>query len=76
MRWFPILLCLLVPANAVTIQLEEAWFPKLNQLCEAARYGNRMLADKLCEELSEMAKKAAVEEEKAKAEAEKEKDKK
>jgi len=70
MRWFPILLCLLVPANAASIKIEESWYPKINQLCEAARYGNRMLADQLCTELSEMAQKAAREEEAAKAKAE------
>jgi hypothetical protein len=49
-------------ASAAELRLGEAWFPKLNALCDAARYGNRMMADQVCAELAQLAQKSVAEE--------------
>jgi hypothetical protein len=43
---------------AAEMKLGPEWFQKLGMLCEMARYGSRMQAEPICNELSEMAKKA------------------
>lgn len=53
------------PAIAIELKLDDAWLPKLQQLCAAAQYGSRMTAEPICQELQQLAQRAAAEEQKA-----------
>lgn len=53
-------------AHATEIKLDDSWVPRLGQLCDAARYGSRMTAEPICNDLASVVQKAQAEE-KAKA---------
>ena len=72
MRLMPLIIFLglsVVSATAMEIKLDDAWIPKLAQLCDGARFASRMTAEPICNELAALVQKAQ-DEAKKKAEAE------
>jgi hypothetical protein len=70
----PILTSLFVLASvasvsAIELKLDDSWLPKLGQLCDAARFGSRMTAEPICNDLGTLVNKAQQEEAAAKAKA-------
>lgn len=57
---------------AAEIKLDDAWFVRLAQLCDAARYGSRMTAEPICNDLAVLVQKAQEADAKAKEKAGKE----
>lgn len=57
------------PAFAIDLRLEESWLPKLGALCEAARYGSRMTADPICNDLAMLVQQQSAADASAKAKA-------